>query len=83
MSFGTVYHFDRIKLFGFLEAENGQDYFFHASKINLPGPWAARKVRPGDRVTFEVGTNRDKGNAVAVNVTPLASTPGGDGDEQQ
>jgi cold shock CspA family protein len=74
---GTVLYFDRVRLFGFLEAENGKDYWFHASKINLPGPWAARKVRQGDTVSFEIGINRNRGNEVAVNVTPIAPAANG------
>jgi cold shock CspA family protein len=82
MLFGIVLHYDRTKLFGYLEAENGQDYWFHASRLNMPGPWAARKVKPG-----EIGTNRNRGNEIAVNVTPIpaALTPeqnGGNGNER-
>lgn len=76
---GTILHFDRMRLFGYLEGADGNDYWFHASKINVPGPWAARKVRPGDSVTFEIGINPKRGNEIAINVTPtpVAAQNGG------
>lgn len=75
MQSGTVLYFDRARLFGFLEGQDGNDYWFHASKLNMPGPWAARKVRQGDSVTFEIGINPNRGNKIAVNVTPIPDAP--------
>lgn len=72
---GTILHYDRFRLFGYLEGEDGNDYWFHASRLNMPGPWAARKVRPGDKVTYELGINPNKGNTIAVNVTPIPVAP--------
>ena len=76
MVFGNVSYFNRVKLFGFIAADNGKDYWFHASGVQLPGPWAARKVKEGDRVQFEIGINRNRGSEMAVNVAPVS---GGDG----
>jgi len=86
MPSGTILHFDRLRLFGYLEGEDGNDYWFHASRLNLPGPWAARKVMPGDEVTYELGKNPNRGNTIAVNVTPIPDAPeqnGGSGNEQK
>jgi cold shock CspA family protein len=75
MPSGTVLHFDRLRLFGYLEGEDGNDYWFHASRLNMPGPWAARKVNPGDQVLYELGRNLKRGNTIAVNVTPIPAAP--------
>ena len=79
---GTVLFFDRLKGFGFLEAADGRDLFFHHSEIVMPGPAGARKVSKGEQVTYEVGLNKNRGNAIAVQVTPVAPENGG-GNERQ
>jgi len=68
-------HFDRLRLFGYLEGEDGNDYWFHGSRLNLPGPWAARKVNTGDQVHYELGKNLKKGNTIAINVMPITVAP--------
>jgi cold shock protein len=77
---GTVLFFNRLKGFGFLEAADGQDLFFHYSQIVVPGPIGARKLAKGQRVTYEIGINPNRKNEIAVKVTPLASQIGGDDD---
>ncbi len=48
---GTVKMFDREKGFGFIHAEDGQDYFFHYSAIVMDDYKTAEK---GEEVEFEV-----------------------------
>jgi cold shock CspA family protein len=80
---GTILHFDRMRLFGYLEGDDGKDYWFHASKLNMPGPWAARKVKQGDSVAFEIGINPNRGNEIAVNVTPIPVAPKNGGNSHE
>ncbi len=74
---GIVLFFDRLRGFGFLEGSDGRDLFFHVSQIIMDGPAGARKVSKGQRVTYELGINKNRGNEIAVQVTPLASENGG------
>ena len=76
-SIGTVLFFDRLKGFGFLEAADGRDLFFHHSEIVMAGPAGARKVSKGQQVTYQLGVNKNRGNEIAVQVTPVAPENGG------
>jgi cold shock protein len=75
---GTVLFFDRLKGYGFLEAADGRDLFFHYSQIQVPGPVGARKLSKGERVTYQVGINPKRKNEIAIKVTPIASEIGGE-----
>lgn len=52
---GTVKWFNRIKGFGFIQGEDGKDYFVHHSAVQ-----EGAFLREGDKVTFEL-TKTDKG----------------------
>ena len=54
---GTVKWFNEEKGFGFISAEDGNDYFAHFSQINKEG---FKTLNEGDEVTFEI-TQGDKG----------------------
>lgn len=55
MSEGTVKFFNRMKKFGFINGDDGTDYFVHESGIE-----DNKTLNEGDRVTFDV-TEGDRG----------------------
>lgn len=57
MQKGTVKWFNDDKGFGFITAEDGNDYFAHFSQINKEG---FKTLQEGSEVTFEI-TQSDKG----------------------
>ncbi len=63
---GTVKWFNDDKGFGFISAEDGNDYFAHFSQINKEG---FKTLKEGEEVTFEV-TEGAKGPQ-ASNITIL------------
>ena len=53
---GTVKWFNRIKRFGFIEGDDGEEYFFHQSVI-----LDDKSLNEGDKVSFETTvTNKGK-----------------------
>ena len=51
---GTVNWFNVRKGFGFIKGEDDKDYFVHYSGISTEG---FKKLRPGQRVSFEIKSN--------------------------
>ena len=49
MKIGTVKMWDGMKGFGFIEDDEGMDYFVNISKVRM-----GLKLREGDRVKFDV-----------------------------
>lgn len=54
---GRVKFFKKEKGYGFIHAEDGQDYFFHYSELQMEGH---KDCSEGDFVTFEP-VNEEKG----------------------
>lgn len=63
---GTVKWFSRQKGYGFIAAEDGNEYFVHYSSIMQDG---YKNLFNNQSVTFDVGTS-DKGRTAAINVVP-------------
>jgi len=55
MTEGTVKFYNRVKRFGFIHGDDGNDYFVHETGIK-----AGTSLNEGDKVTFTVGQG-DKG----------------------
>ena len=64
MTRGVVKEYDRLKGFGFIAGEDGEDYFVHVSGLreNLK----AKGLRSGQKVSFDI--DRDIKGDRAVNV---------------
>ena len=64
---GTVKWFDSKKGYGFINGDDGKDYFVHQSNIQMSG---FRKLDECDIVDFEVGIGGN-GKEQALNVNPV------------
>ncbi len=64
---GKVKWFDAAKGYGFIEGNDGQDYFVHFSEIRKAG---YKSLEEDEAVSFDVGTGKD-GRKQATDVTPL------------
>lgn len=62
MPTGTVKWFNRIKGFGFIEQEEGDDLFVHKSQVT-------GTLNEGDSVEFEIGEGPKGPNAINVKKT--------------
>jgi CspA family cold shock protein len=67
---GTVKWFNAQKGYGFIQPEGGggKDVFVHVSAVERAG---LRELREGQRVSFEVVTDRKTGKAAAENLKTL------------
>lgn len=63
---GTVKWFSARRGYGFIEDEEGMDYFAHFSEIQTDG---FRKLRVGQQVTFEEGEDAN-GRSLAKCIQP-------------
>ncbi len=61
MKTGVIKMWDESKGFGFIEDDEGWDYFLNVSKIR-----SGQKVREGDRVKFDVFEGQKGPSAVNV-----------------
>ena len=70
MDNGTVKWFNAQKGYGFIQPEGGggKDVFVHVSAVERAG---LRELREGQRVSFEVATDRKTGKAAAENLKVL------------
>ena len=71
MDNGTVKWFNAQKGYGFIQPEGGggKDVFVHISAVERAG---LRELREGQRVSFEVVTDRKTGKAAAENLKTLS-----------
>ena len=71
MNNGTVKWFNAQKGYGFIQPEGGggKDVFVHISAVERAG---LRELREGQRVSFEVVTDRKTGKAAAENLKTLS-----------
>ena len=76
MSTGTVKWFNSAKGFGFIEPEDGGgDVFVHVSALERAG---LRGLNEGEKVNYEIVTDRRTGKASADNLESMGGgTPGG------
>ena len=66
MTTGTVKWFNATKGFGFIQPDDGgNDVFVHISAVERAG---LRELREGQRVSFEIVTDRKTGKAAAENL---------------
>jgi len=68
MQTGTVKFYNINKGFGFIQPDDGsKDVFVHATAIERAG---MRDLREGQKVSFEVETDRRSGKSAAANLQP-------------
>lgn len=64
---GEVKFFDKKKGWGYIKADDGKEYFFHYSQIQMEGH---KSLDSGDIVSFEVSEDENK-RIHAINVQPV------------
>jgi CspA family cold shock protein len=62
---GTVKWFDKKKRYGFIESEDGDDFFVHSSSV---GEESSSVLLKGEKVTFDIGQGRKGPMAIRVQV---------------
>lgn len=62
---GTVKKFDQEKGFGFITGEDGKDYFFHYSQINMDG---FKTIKTSQQVEYEPTTTEKGLRANNINI---------------
>lgn len=68
MNIGTVKFFNTTKGFGFIQPENGTtDVFVHISAVERAG---MRSLTEGQKVSYEVVTDKRSGKSSAENLQP-------------
>ena len=72
MAQGKVKWFNRVKGYGFIEAEDGQDVFVHRTAIQAVGK--TQTLNENDPVTFDI-VEGERGPK-AINVVRQAKDPG-------
>ena len=66
MTIGTVKFFNETKGYGFIQPEGGaKDVFVHISAVERSG---LTTLREGQKVSFEVETDRRSGKVAAANI---------------
>jgi CspA family cold shock protein len=71
MTQGTVKWFNSTKGFGFIQPDNGgADVFVHVSAVERAG---LRDLREGQKVTYELATEKGKTSAVNLQVVSQAA----------
>ncbi len=66
MTIGTVKFFNESKGYGFIQPDDGaKDVFVHISAVERSG---LTSLREGQKVSFEVETDRRSGKVAAVNL---------------
>lgn len=69
MSTGTVKFFNESKGYGFIQPDDGsKDVFVHISAVERSG---LRSLMEGQKVSFEIETDRRSGKAAAANLAAL------------
>ncbi len=69
MPIGTVKFFNETKGYGFIQPEDGsRDVFVHISAVERSG---MRTLSEGQKVSFEIETDRRSGKAAAANLAAV------------
>jgi CspA family cold shock protein len=69
MPVGTVKFFNETKGYGFIQPEDGsKDVFVHISAVERSG---LRTLSEGQKVSFEIETDRRSGKAAAANLASV------------
>ena len=64
MTIGKIKWFNPAKGYGFIEQEGSKDIFLHVSALEEAG---IETLQEGEAVSFDIGENRGKENAINVN----------------
>ena len=63
MTIGKIKWFNPAKGYGFIEQEGSKDIFLHVSALEEAG---IETLQEGEAVSFDIGENRGKENAINV-----------------